>query len=108
VLFVPDTGVVFIGAGTRVVAYRRQQTGAWRRLFVDEAAMGFLAWRQHGKLALMSAELELAAWTTAGVKLWSTFVEPPWSYAVVGPDVHLDVMGTAHAFPARTGPRPTS
>jgi len=28
----------------------------------------------------MSAELELAAWRTDGTKLWTTFVEPPWTY----------------------------
>jgi len=70
----------------------------------DEADVGFLSWRQHGDVILMSAELELAAWTTDGTKLWRTFVEPPWSYAMVDDDVHLDVMGERTRFHKRTGP----
>jgi len=104
VLLVPGTGRLFIGAGTRLLGYQVDDAGAWRRSFVDEADVGFLSWRQHGDVILMSAELELAAWTTDGTKLWRTFVEPPWSYAMVGDDVHLDVMGERTRFPKRTGP----
>ena len=52
----------------------------------------------------MSAELEIAAWTAEGTKLWSTFVEPPWSYEVNQGVLTLDVMGTIIPFPATTGP----
>jgi len=52
----------------------------------------------------MSAELELAAWTLAAKKLWSTFVEPPWDYEVHGARVHLDVMGTKSVFDLENGP----
>jgi len=103
-LLVPGTGRLFIGAGTRLLGDQVDDAGAWRRSFVDEADVGFLSWRQHGDVILMSAELELAAWTTDGTKLWRTFVEPPWSYAMVGDDVHLDVMGERTRFPKRTGP----
>jgi hypothetical protein len=41
----------------------------------------------------MSAELELAVWTTDAMKLWSTFVEPPWSYRVPAGQIELDAMG---------------
>lgn len=41
----------------------------------------------------MAAELELAAWTSSGEKLWTTVVEPPWSYQVFDDLVQLDVMG---------------
>jgi hypothetical protein len=41
----------------------------------------------------MAAELELAAWDTAGNNLWSRFVEPPWKYNVTGDVIRLDVMG---------------
>ena len=46
-----------------------------RRLSEDSADVGFWSWAQHGETVLMSAELELAAWSSAGRKLWSTFVE---------------------------------
>lgn len=51
-----------------------------------------------------SAELELAAWDIRGNKLWSTFVEPPWSFVVDGDTIKLDVMGALSTFSVRTGP----
>jgi hypothetical protein len=52
----------------------------------------------------MSAEVELAAWTTSGEKLWSTFLEPPWGYFIESETLELDVMGTIRRFPVATGP----
>jgi hypothetical protein len=63
--------------------------------------------RAHGELVLMSAELELAAWTIEGEKLWSTFAEPPWTYRVVDRDVHFDMMGVRSTFDLLTGPSPS-
>jgi hypothetical protein len=57
-----------------------------------------------GDVVVMSAELELAAWTTTGEKLWTTFVEPPWEYAVEGDSLVLDVMGTKSSFGLRRSP----
>jgi hypothetical protein len=105
VLLVPETGRLFIGAGARLLGYRVDEAGTWQRSFVDEAEVGFLYWQQHGDVVLMAAELELAAWTTTGEKLWRTFVEPPWSYELAGDEVHLDVMGARTSFPKRTGPK---
>jgi hypothetical protein len=104
VLLVPETGMVFIGAGTRLLGYR-STAGQWHQIFVDEADVGFWHWRRHDDVVLMSAELELAAWSIDGAKLWSRFVEPPWDYTVDGDQVQLDIMGTHSRFPLRTGPR---
>jgi hypothetical protein len=52
----------------------------------------------------MAAECELAARDTSGKKLWTTFVEPPWSYRVEADQVLLDVMGTKSTFRIQTGP----
>jgi hypothetical protein len=52
----------------------------------------------------MSAELELAAWTVAGTKLWSMFVEPPWNYTVEGARMRLEMLGRVAQFPLRQGP----
>jgi len=101
VLPVPETCVLFIGAGTRLLAYDLEGP---RRLWEDTADYGFWSWDRHGEVVLMSAELELAAWDTAGRKLWTTFVEPPWSYRVVADTVHLDVMGRESQFPLHRGP----
>jgi hypothetical protein len=103
VLVVPESGVVFIGAGERLLAYSTSGDD-WRRLWLDAADLGFWGWRQHGDFVVMSAELELAAWSPAGEKLWSMFVEPPWSYSVEGDNLELDVMGSIRTFPVATGP----
>jgi hypothetical protein len=99
---VSEENVLFVGAGTRIVAY---DVLAPRRLWVDEANTGFWCWKRHGDVVIMSAELEMAAWDTHARKLWTTFVEPPWDYRVVEGLVHLDVMGTKSMFPVATGPQ---
>jgi hypothetical protein len=102
-LIVPETGIVFIGAGTRVLAYALRPTPA--RLWIGAADTGFWGWARFENIVLMSAELELAAWTIEGQKLWTTFVEPPWSFTVSGEQVDLDVMGTKSRFSIVSGPR---
>jgi len=101
VFLVPETGLLFVGAGTRLLAYDLKNP---RRLWEDDADTGFWGWKRHGDVVVMSAELELAAWTLEGRKLWSTFVEPPWEYEVRDARVHLDVMGTKSVFDLGKGP----
>jgi hypothetical protein len=101
-LLIPERRRLFVGAGTTLIAY---ELSPIRRLWEATTNFGFWSWRQHGDIVLMSAELELAAWDVDGKKLWSTFVEPPWSYAVDGDTIKLDVMGTTSTFPVATGPR---
>jgi hypothetical protein len=102
---VTQTAVLFAGAGTRLLAYSLRDRP--RRLWEDTAGWcGFWHWSLHGQCVLMAAELELAAWDTSGAKLWSTLVEPPWSYDVAGGQVHLDVMGAKTRFPVVCGPGP--
>lgn len=101
VLIAPETSTLFVGAGTRLLAYDLSKPA---RLWEDYADCGFWCWRQHGCFVLMSAEIEFAAWTDKGEKLWSTFVEPPWSYVVDGGRVELDVMGKLSRFEISEGP----
>jgi hypothetical protein len=101
ILLVPETNKAFLGAGTRLLGYDLTQA---QRLWEDQADCGFWGWRRHGDFVVMSAELELAAWSIHGVKQWSTFVEPPWHYAVKEGEVLLDVMGTLSRFPLSRGP----
>jgi hypothetical protein len=102
VLVIPETQRVFVRAGTRLLCYWGDE-GTWARQWQDTAEAGFWGWRLHDYIVVMSAELELAAWTSSGDKLWTTFVEPPWSYSVNDSTVRLDVMGTVSEFPLRTG-----
>ena len=101
VLLVPETGLLFIGAGERLLAYHLHGPA---RLWEDHADTGFHAWQRHDDLVVMAAELGLAAWDVRGVKRWSTFVEPPWSYQVNGSTVRLDVMGRLSSFSLESGP----
>jgi hypothetical protein len=102
-IVIPETKIAFIGAGTRLLAYRLQPQP--QRLWIDHADAGFWGWQKHGSVVVMSAELELAAWSTSAEKLWSIFVEPPWSYTVSSErTIHLDVMGKQSSFPLVSGP----
>ena len=102
ILIVPETAIAFIGAGVRLLAYRLDPTPV--RLWIDQTDRGFWTWARHGDFVLMSAELELAAFTITGTKLWAMFVEPPWTYEVLEDIVHLDVMGEKTSFSIGKGP----
>lgn len=103
VLVVPETEVVFIGAGTRLLCYRHTADG-WSRLWEDATTVGFWRWRRHGDIVVMSAEIQLAAWSLTGASKWTAWVEPPWEYEIVDGTVRLDVMGTVSSFPLDVGP----
>ncbi len=101
VLFVPDSGRVFIGAGTRILCYH-DDGGTWRRQWQETAGYpGFWGWRLHGNTVVMAGEVEMAAWTAEGEPLWAEAVEPPWTYEVVDGSVRLDVAGSIRTFPLR-------
>lgn len=101
ILLVPETAMLFIGAGERLLAYDLHGPA---RLWEDRTFAGFGEWQRHVDLVVMSAELELAAWDLRGVKHWSTFVEPPWEYHMEGGMVYLDVMGGTSSFSLLAGP----
>ncbi len=89
-LIVPETARLFVGAGTRILAY---DLSAPARLWEDKTDCGFWHWGRHRGYVWMAAELEFAVWSATGTKLWSTFVEPPWDATMLGEDVLLDIMG---------------
>lgn len=97
----PDMHRLFIGAGEELFCYDLTEP---RRLWSDHADTGLWGWEVVEDTVLMSAELELAAWDQAGGKLWSRFVEPPWSYTVTAGQLTLDVMGEISKFGLRVGP----
>jgi hypothetical protein len=101
VFLVRESHILFVGAGTRLLAYDLRNV---RRLWEEVVYGGFWGWRRHGDMVLMAAELELAAWDLSGRKRWSTFVEPPWYYAVRDGRVELDIMGEKSSFDLEAGP----
>ena len=104
VALLPEVHRLFVGAGEELFCYDLAEP---KRLWRDNADTGLWGWEIAGATVLMSAELEFAAWDKAGEKLWSTFVEPPWSYTVADDQVTLDVMGEISQFNLRTGPSRT-
>jgi len=104
VVIIPETDVLFLGAGTLLRAF---DLLAPRQIWEDVAEVGFWSWKRHDRTIMMAAELELAAWDLEGRKLWSTMVEPPWSYTAEGGLVTLDVMGDVSRFSLEQGPRST-
>lgn len=80
-LLVPETHLLFVGAGERLVAFDLEGPGL---LWIDRADTGFHRWMRHEDIIVMSAELDLSAWDTHSSKLWAAYVEPPWEYHVEG------------------------
>ena len=100
VLVVPETDVLFVGAGERLLAYDLAHVA---RLWEDVADY-FQRWARYGEVVIIEAELELAAWNLEGTELWTTVVEPPWSYEVTDDVLELDIMGVKSEFSLRRGP----
>lgn len=101
VLLLPETSLLLVGAGERLLAYRLDQKAL---LWEERADTGFWGWETYQDVLLMSAELELAVWNIRGEKLWSTFVEPPWDYHLDGNTLRIEVMGAVASFPLYEGP----
>jgi len=99
-LVIPETQVLFLGAGTTLLAY---DLSGPSRLWIDTADFGFLRWQRHGDVVVMSAELEMKAFDLRGRKLWSRFVEPPWHYNVDEKTVRLNIMGSESTVSLLTG-----
>lgn len=95
VLLVPETSLVFVGAGERLLCYDADKG---EKLWEDFTPIGFWGWRNCSSFVLMSAELEFGVWNQFGKKLWSISVEPPWSLEVVNSVVQLDVMGNIRKY----------
>lgn len=102
VALVPETGVLFIGGGQVVRAYSLRDP--MRRLWEEEVAFGFWDWRRFDDVVVMSGEVTIAAWTTSGERLWSSWVEPPWEYEVSGDRVSLDSDDRTSRFELHAGP----
>ena len=100
-LLIPETNTLFLGAGTRLLAYDLTSPA---RLWEDYADAGFWRWERHGDTVLMCAELEISAWDLTGGKRWSRAVEPPWSCEVSGGVVDLNVMDRRSRFSIVEGP----
>jgi hypothetical protein len=99
ILLIPETSLLFIGAGTRLLTYTWDPP---RKLW-EETVIGFWRWERYGQFVIMSAELDFFVGDIFGKKLWSTFVEPPWEYRIVDEIIYLNIMGKETAFSLMDG-----
>jgi hypothetical protein len=88
VLFIPETHLLLLGAGERLLAYTLDQPA---RLWVCELSGGFWQWERSQDRVVMSSENELAVWDINGRKRWDFAVEPPWHYAIEGDTIHVSM-----------------
>lgn len=102
-LLIPETDILFLGAGERVLTYCLAPLA---KVEHGNAEFGFHAFERCGQYVIMHAELEVSVWTIQGKQQWSQFVEPPWIYRVEEETISLDVMGHSLSFPLSTGPGP--
>ena len=100
-ILIAETDLLMVGAETRLLAFSLSPPSL---LWEDDTSFGFWGWERHGDIVVMAAELEMAAWDINGDKLWSRYVEPPWTYSVKEGNVRLDIMGYQSEFPLITGP----
>ncbi len=99
-LIVPETDRLFTGVGERISCYDLK---ARKLLWDDIAEWGFWRWTYHGNYVAMSAELGFGLWSIDGVKMWSRFVEPPWSYDILDDRVRLTIMDVVTEHDITTG-----
>ena len=100
-LFVEETGTLFLGAGQTVAAYRI--TPEFGRVMALGVEPGVLSWERSGQVVLMAAELELAGFDLSGGLRWRLPVEPPWSYLISGGRLRVTIMGRQRAIDLTSG-----
>ena len=101
VLLIPETKLLYIGAGERILVY---DLNNYTRLLKDIVRDGFIRWERYGQYIIMLAEMEIAVLDIYGKKLWSQLVEPPWDYSIEGQLLHLHVQEKHFSFSLDDGP----
>ena len=86
VLVAPETGLLFLGAGERLLAYTLDPPGKVWEYYLHS---GFCQWERSQECVVMSSEHELAVWNIHGQKRWDFAVSPPWQYAIQGDTIHV-------------------
>lgn len=94
-LVIPESDVLFIGAGQRILLYNLKQVKKIDEDFYNE---GFLGWIRYRDYVIMLAELDVTCWRSSGEKMWSRFVEPPYNVEFEDNKIILDIMGKKIKF----------
>ena len=99
VLLVPETNTLFVGANPTIAVY---DVATARRLVRDNDTW-FYDWARHGDIVLMSSEMELAGYSLDGDRLWTEYIDPPWSTRVVNDVVEIEGDGAKSRLSLQTG-----
>lgn len=94
-LVIPESDLLFIGAGQRILLYDLKQVKKVDEDFYNE---GFLGWIRYRDYVIMLAELDVTCWKLSGEKMWSRFVEPPYNVQFEDNKIILDIMGKKIKF----------
>lgn len=86
VLFVPETGLLLLGAGERLLAYSLDVPS---KLWECDLSGGFWQWERSQDRIIMSSENELAVWDIHGQKRWDFAVAPPWQYTIQDDTIYV-------------------
>lgn len=86
VLFIPETDLLLLGAGERLLAYRLTEP---QRLWEAHLPGGFWQWERSQDHIILSSENELAIWDIHGQKRWGFPLDPPWHYTLEHDTIHV-------------------
>ncbi|MEO7021276.1 MAG: hypothetical protein ABI234_14055 [Ktedonobacteraceae bacterium] len=100
VLFAPETSLLLLGAGERLLAYTLDSP---TKLWEYHLSSGFSQWERSQDCIIMSSEHELAVWNIHGQKHWDFAVSPPWQYAIQGDTIHVYMGNTQTALHCERG-----
>lgn len=100
VLFVPETQVLLLGAGERVLAYTLDEP---TRLWEYGLSGGFWQWERARESIILSSENKLAIWDIHARKRWDFTVEPPWQYTLDGDTLQVAQGGQQIALHCERG-----
>ena len=102
ILFIEDSGLLFIGAGTQCGCYGLSED-KW--LWNDNNILDFVCWQHLGDAVIMHAEREVSCWNVRGRLLWGAYLSDNWTINVEGEDaVTLTDNGDIHHFNLYVGP----
>ncbi len=101
-LIIPETEILLIGAGERLLAYELSEL---KKLWQEEVYLGFWGWERYEDVVFMLSELEFTAYDINANKLWSCSVEPPWTYKIREETVHVNMDERKLSFNLKQGPR---
>ena len=107
VLIVPETNRLFIGAGSRMLAY---DLTTCQRVWIEDAQnmMLFWSWLRQGQCVFALGELELAVYELDATPRFRVPVDPPWTFEVSGDVLTVETDSERRGYSMADGTPMTS